>query len=456
LHHARPVLLVALSALGLALVTASVGSGADPAPASASAERWPAWRGADGQGVANGAGIPLEWSATKNVLWKTALPGRGLSSPVVWGDRIFLTTAIEGEVVPGAEAMPHVLEGKPFVHPDAMGADRHHTFKVLSLDARDGTLLWERTAWEGTPVDSRHKKGSFASPTTVTDGERVYAYFGTEGLYAYDYAGERLWSFEPGVIGTMGVGIGTSPILYRDLVILLCDEEEAQRSFIVGLDRRTGEEVWRTKRPVELSFATPVVVSAGGRDEMVTSGTQLIIAYDPATGQERWRTKGLESNAVTTPLAGDDVVVFSSGYPSKISVAVRPGGSGDITDTDRVLWRYEKGSAYVPSPILYRGFVYLLTDRGRLTCLDATTGEVRYEGGRLGASFMASPVAVDGHLLLTSEEGDTYVVKAGPEFEIVGQNPLDEPVGASAAVAGGRIYIRGHKHLFAIGDAPAS
>jgi outer membrane protein assembly factor BamB len=337
-----------------------------------------------------------------------------------------------------------------------MGADRRHAFKVLSLDARDGSILWERTAWEGTPVDSRHKKGSFASPTTVTDGERVYAYFGTEGLYAYDYDGELLWSFDPGVIGTMGVGIGTSPILYRDLVILLCDEEEAKRSFIVGLDRKTGREVWRTKRPVELTFATPVVVSAGGRDEMVTSGVELIIAYDPATGRELWRMRGLESNAVTTPLVGDDVVVFSSGYPSKISVAVRPGGEGDITDSERVLWTYEKGSAYVPSPILYDGFVYLLTDRGRLSCLDAQTGEVRYEGGRLGAGFLASPVAVDGHILLMSEEGDTYVVKAGPEFEIVGQNPLDEPIGASAALAGGRIYIRGQKHLFAIGNTPAS
>jgi outer membrane protein assembly factor BamB len=230
LNHVSPLQPFALCAFGLASLMASPGSAADPA----SGDRWPAWRGADGQGVADGAPIPLEWSATKNVVWKNALPGRGLSSPVVWGDRIFLTTAIEGEVVPGEDAIPHVLEGKPFVHPDAMGADRHHTFKVLSLDARDGSVLWERTAWEGVPVDSRHKKASFASPTTVTDGERVYAYFGTEGLYAYDCAGHPLWSFEPGVIGTMGVGTGTSPILYRDLLILLCDEEEGKAAVAGG------------------------------------------------------------------------------------------------------------------------------------------------------------------------------------------------------------------------------
>jgi outer membrane protein assembly factor BamB len=450
LRHPRPLLLAALAALGVAA------SGASPDSGSKTVESWPAWRGAHGQGIADGAGIPLEWSATKNVLWKTALPGRGLSSPVVWGDRIFLTTAIEGELVPGAKAIPHVMEGEPFVHPDSVGADRRHAFKLLSLDARDGSVLWERTVWEGRPVDARHKKASYASPTAVTDGERVYAYFGTEGLYAYDYDGEPVWSFDPGVIGTMGVGVGTSPILYRDLLILLCDEEEGKRSFVVALDRRTGREVWRRKRPVEITFATPVIISTGERDEMVTSGFEAIIAYDPATGRELWTMRGLESNAVTTPLAGDGVVVFSSGYPSKVSIAVRPGGEGDITDGPNVLWRYGKGSAYVPSPLLYEGLVYLLTDRGRLSCLDARTGEVRYEGGRLGASFMASPIAVDGHLLLTSEEGNTYVVKAGPEFEIVGQNPLDEPVGASAAVAGGTIYIRGQKHLFAIGDAPAS
>jgi outer membrane protein assembly factor BamB len=205
-----------------------------------------------------------------------------------------------------------------------------------------------------------------------------------------------------------------------------------------------------------VSWATPVLVSTGGRDELVTSGSQLIVAYDPATGRELWRMKGLESNAVTTPLVGDGVVVLSSGYPSKVSIAVQPGGSGDITGSSRVLWRYNKGSAYVPSPILYDGHVYLVTDKGLLTCLDARTGEVRYEGARppVPASFTASPVAVNGHLFLTSQDGDTFVVKAGPRFEVVGTNPLGEPVSASAAVAGGRLYLRGETHLFAIG-APA-
>jgi outer membrane protein assembly factor BamB len=418
-------------------------------------DRWPGWRG-EGQGVAVATRVPLEWTPSKNVRWKSEIPGRGHSSPIVWGDRIFLTTAIEGEIVPGAKAVRHVAEGQEFVHPDATGADRRHTYKLLSLDARDGRVAWERTVWEGTPADSRHKKGSFASPTAVTDGERVYAYFGSEGLYAYDFDGKLAWKFDPGVVATMGVGVGTSPVLYRDLVILLCDEDNGEQSFIVALDRRTGREAWRAPRKVEASWATPVLVSAGGRDELVTSGSQLIVAYDPATGREVWRMKGLESNAVTSPVAGTGVVVLSSGFPSKVSIAVKPGGSGDITHSSQVAWRYDKGSAYVPSPILYEGHVYLMTDKGLLTCLDARTGEVRYEGARppVPASFTASPVAVNGHLLLTSQDGDTFVVKAGPRFEVVGTNPLGEPVSASAAVAGHRLYLRGETHLFAIG-APA-
>ena len=361
-------------------------------------------------------------------------------------------------MVPGAKAVKHVAEGQEFVHPDAMGADRRHTFKLLSLDARDGRILWERTVWEGTPVDSRHKKASFASPTATTDGERVFAYFGSEGLYAYDFDGHPAWRFDPGVVGSMGVGVGTSPVLYRDLLILLCDEDNGEKSYIVALDRRTGKEAWRVPRKTEVSWATPVVVSGNGRDELVTSGNQLVQAYDPATGRELWRMKGLESNAVTTPVVGDGVVVLSSGYPSKVSVAVKPGGSGDITGSPRVLWRYEKGSAYVPSPILYDGHVYLMTDKGLLTCLDVRTGEVRYEGARppVPASFMASPVAVNGHLLLTSQDGDTFVVRAGPRFELVGTNPLGEPISASAAVAGGRLFIRGERHLFAIGTPAGS
>jgi outer membrane protein assembly factor BamB len=421
------------------------------APLLAAPPHWAQWRGPDGLGIASDPSVPLEWSPTKNVLWSVEIPGRGHSSPVVWGDRIFLTTAVEGEVVPGAKAVKHLMEGQDFQHPDGIGADHKQTLEVLALDAKSGKILWQKTAWEGTPYDTRHKRGSYASPTPVTDGTLVYAYFGSEGLYVYDFAGTLKWSWKTGGIASFGVGVGTSPVLHDKLVILQCDEDNGERSFIVGLDRKTGKEVWRTARNVEVSWATPILVTSGGRRELVAAGNQAIVGYDPASGKELWRTKGLESNAVPSPVAGNDVVVVSAGFPTKIAFAMRPGGTGDASD--RVLWRYDKGTAYVPSPILVDGLLYLVTDKGLVTCLDAKTGKVHYEGGRppTGASFMASPVAVAGHVLLSSLDGDTIVLKAGTTHEIVRSNPLGEPIAASPAVAGGRIYIRGEHHLFAIG-----
>jgi outer membrane protein assembly factor BamB len=413
---------------------------------------WPGWRGPTGQGTSDETGLPLEWSATANVRFKTELPGRGHSSPVVWGNRIFLTTSIEGDVVTGAKAVVHYDEGKEFVHPDGVGADRRQTFKVLALDGDSGKILWERTAWEGMPYDSRHKRGAYAAPTPVTDGKSVFASFGGEGLYAYDFDGTLLWKVAPFGIATMGVGYGISPLLYRDLVLVQCDEDSGDKSFLAAYDKKTGKQAWRVARKVQVSWATPILVKAGARDELVTAGAEHVIAYAPATGKELWRMKGLESNAVPSPVAGDDVVVLTSGYPAKIAVAVKPGGSGDVTDSKSVLWKYTKGTAYVPSPILYRGYVYLVTDKGLLSCLDAKTGELKYEGARppSGTSFMASPVAYDGKLLLLSMDGDAFVVKAGPSYEVLSTNAMGEPMAASPAIANGRLYLRGEHTLFCI------
>jgi outer membrane protein assembly factor BamB len=417
---------------------------------------WPQWRGPAGQGISAETDLPSQWSGTENVAWKTAIPGRGHSSPIVWGNRVFLTTAVEGDVVaPGAKGTRHVIDGQDFVHPDGVGADRKQTLKVMALDADSGKVLWERTAWEGAPFDTRHKRGSFASPTPVTDGKRVYVWFGSEGLYTYDFDGKLLWKAELGGIATMGVGVGTSPVLFKDLIILQCDEDNGEKSFIAALDAKTGKQAWRVSRKVQISWATPVIVraQAGGRerDELVTAGTEAVIAYDPATGKELWRSKGLESNAVPSPVAGKGVVVLSAGYPAKIAMAVKPGGSGDV-GTSQIAWTYAKGTAYVPSPILYGDYVYLVTDKGLLTCLDARTGEVKYEGVRppTGATFMASPVAFEGKILLFSEDGDTHVVKAGPQHELLRTNPLGEPIQASPAISQGSLFIRGAQHLYRI------
>jgi outer membrane protein assembly factor BamB len=415
---------------------------------------WPQWRGPDGQGVSMETGLPTEWSGVENVKWKTAIAGRGHSSPIVWGKKIFLTSALDGETIPGRTAgVTHKMsDGSTFVHPDAVGANLRHTFKVICVDRDSGKILWERVAYEGEVKDSRHKKASFASSTPATDGKYVFAFFGSEGLYAYDFKGKQIWKQDMGTLGTASVGYGVSPILYDNLVIMQCDES-GMKSFIAAFDKKTGKEVWRVARNVDVTWSTPVLVQTGTRTELVTGAAEAIIAYDPATGKELWRHKGLESNAVPTPVVSKDLVVLTSGSPIKIALALKAGGSGDVTGTSQLAWSYHKGTAYVPSPILYGDYVYLMTDRGLLTCLDAKTGKMEYEGARVPkpTTFLASPVAYEGKILLTSEEGETFVLKAGPKYEVLRSNSVGEPVYASPAIANGNLFIRGKKHLFAIG-----
>jgi outer membrane protein assembly factor BamB len=415
------------------------------------AANWPQWRGPDSQGISAETGLPLEWSSTKNIKWKTALPGQGHSSPIVWGERIFLTTAIEGEVIPGAKQPKHILGGEEYVHPDTTADNRHHTLKVLCLAGRTGKLLWERTAYAGRVYDGRHRKATYANSTPVTDGRYVYVWFGSEGLYCYDFNGKLVWQQSLGGIATIGLGVASSPVLHENLVILQCDEDAGDKSFIAALDKRTGKQVWRTPRKIEASWTTPVLVRTSTRVELIASGNENVIAYNPLTGQELWRTLGTGGYTVPTPLVGQGLVMVSAAHPVKRALAIRPGGSGDVSGT-HIAWQRDKGTGYTPSSILYGDYVYLMTDRGLVTCLDARTGEVKYEGARVPkpATFSASPVAFDGKLLLTSEDGDTFVIKAGPQHEVLATNALDEPIFASPALAGGNIYLRGAKHLYCI------
>ena len=435
---------ISLAAAGLGLLSQTVSAG-----------NWPQWRGPDGSGISTEKGLPSEWSPTKNIKWKTPIDGRSHSSPIVWGKMIFLTTAIEGAEVPGAKAAKHMLGDKEFVHPDSIGANKKHTFKVIALDRDSGKIAWQATAWEGTPYDDRHRKSSYAASTPATDGKMVYAFFGTEGLYAYDFKGNLAWKAQIGNIATLGMGAATSPILFDNLVIVQADEDNGEASFIVALDKKTGKEVWKASRKgVQVSWSTPLLVKTASRTELIASGTEFVIAYDPATGKELWRHKGVESNAIPSPVANNEMVYLVAGFPAKIAMAIRLGQNGDLTGTQNVPWKYEKGTAYVPSPILYGDYLYLTTDRGILTALDAKTGEVKYEGGRIPipATFTASPVAFEGKILMTSEDGDTFIIKAGPKHEIIGTNSVGEAVYASPAIADGRIFIRGEKNLYCIGS----
>jgi glucose dehydrogenase len=251
------------------------------------------------------------------------------------------------------------------------------------------------------------------------------------------------------------MGPGTSPVLFENTVILQCDDENNDESAILALDKKTGKEVWKTSRKVQASWSTPLLVRTPDRTELITSGNELIISYDPKTGKELWRAKGHESNAIPTPVAGRGMVIVYAGFPVKKTIAIQLGGSGDITGTKNIAWQYDKGAAYVPSSIAYGDYFYLMTDRGIITCLEAATGKVVYEGGRIPvpATFTASPVAFDGKILMTSEDGDTYVVKAGPKHEIIATNSIGEPVYASPAISDGMIFIRGEKNLYCIRNA---
>lgn len=442
-------LLLAVSAVCL-IATAFRPSTSEATPNT----NWSQWRGPEGTGVSTETNAPAEWSNNKNIKWKTAIAGHGHSSPIVWGNKVFLTTDVEGATVPGNKAVEHKIEGQIFVHPDSVGADRKHNFKVLCVDRATGRLLWEQTAYTGAVFDDRHRKGSYAAPTPATDGNYVYAWFGGEGdgLYAYDMNGKLMWKTPVGKIASVGMGPGASPVLHDNVVLLQCDEDEGKNSFIVAIDKKTGKQVWKTSRQVQASWATPLVIQHGGRAEVITSGNEWIISYDAKTGKELWKMKGHGSNAIGTPLVGHGLVFVYAGFPVKKTFAIKLGATGDITGSANMVWQYDKGTAYVPSSILYGDYLYLMSDRGILTCLDAKTGKVVYEGGRIPvpATFTASPIAVEGKLLLTSEDGDTYVVKAGPKHEVVATNSVGEPVYASPAIADGMIFIRGEKNLYGI------
>lgn len=437
-------------AIGCAFTAgADVAARGDQAEETA-AHQWGQWRGPLANGMAPHAKPPIEWSETKNVRWKIPLPGKGHSTPVVWGDRVFVTTA-----VPFGEAAPPKYSGAPGGH-DEVPITHRHKFMVMAVDRRDGKILWERTVREEMPHQGGHRTASLASSSPVSDGERVYVYFGSWGLYCLDLEGELLWKRDFGKLDTMhGHGEGSSPALHGDALIVNWDHEGD--SFLIALDKRTGRELWKTARERASSWTTPIVVEHAGRAQVIISGSQRLRAYDLADGKLIWECSGLSvENVVASPVAGIGLVFAGSTYDKPGILAIRlEGAKGDITGTPQVAWQRRRGAPYVPSPLLLGEALYFLNHyQGMITRADARTGEDLPGPFRLPGmhNVFASPVAGAGRVYVTSREGLTVVLKDGNTLEVLAQNRLEDHFSASAALVGDAVFLRGERFLYCLAE----
>jgi outer membrane protein assembly factor BamB len=431
--------------------------------ATAQAQNWPSFRGPRASGVADGAAPPVSWDAEKNlnIKWKTAIPGLAHSSPVVWGNRVFVTTASS------LDPSPYLRHGLFGDGDEAQDFKLKHQWKVYCLDKRTGKILWQQIAHEGTPKIRRHVKSTHANSTPATDGKHVVAFFGSEGLYCYDINGKRLWSKDLGVldIGAFNVrelqwGNASSPIIYKNLVIVQCDVRDNQ--FIAAFDIRDGKEVWRVKRDELPSWGTPTVYEGKTRAELITNGTNLICGYDPLTGKELWRLKGNSLITCPTPIIAHDLIFVTSGYrPIKPIYAIRVGATGDISleagreSNQSIAWSKMKGGPYQPTPLVYGDHLFTNSNNGVLGCYNARTGELIYEQriADKGGSYSASPVAADGKLYLSSEDGEIFVIKTGPKYELLATNRMGEVLMATPAISDGMIFVRGRNHIFGIAES---
>ena len=429
---------------------------------------WAQWRGPDATGVAPFGDPPLEWGEGKNVRWKVEIPGKGSASPIVWDDRVFVVTAIPSDGTPG-EATPRPGSagatgrsgggqafgrggGGGFHSVAPTGAQE---FVILALSRDDGSVLWQQTARQEMPHEGAHPKGTWASNSAVTDGVHVYAFFGSRGLYCYDVDGNLKWEKDLGDMTIrLGFGEGASPTLAGDKLIVNWDHEG--QSFIVALDKSTGEEIWRSERDELTSWTTPIVVEHDGRHQVITSATNRVRSYDLDTGELIWEGSGVTMNAIPSPVAADGFVYLTSGFMGNALRAIRLDvARGDISRSDAVVWEHDRDTPYVPSPLLYGDNLYILkSNSGIISSVDAKTGEVNYGPLRLEglAEVFASPVGASDRVYIVDRDGNALVIQNGPEFKVLARNSLDDGFDASPAIVGQEIYLRGNRFLYRISE----
>ena len=424
------------------------------ATAANQSTNWPQFRGPGALGVSDNPNLPDHWSTNENVAWKIEVPGRGWSSPIVWGDRVFVTTVLsEGEVEPAKKGL-------------YFGGDRkevpkaRHQWLVLGYDLKSGRELWRQEAHRGAPPNQLHVKNTYSSETPVTDGERVYTYFGNVGLFCYDLDGKPLWSTNwPPVKTRYGWGHAASPIVHNGRVFVVNDNEE--KSFAVALDARTGGQIWRVERDEKSNWATPYIWQNEQRTEIITCGSKRVRSYD-LDGKLLWEFGGMSTIVIPTPFSKFGLLYVCSGYVGdkvRPVFAVKPGAAGDIslqpgeTNNQFIAWYQRVASPYNPSPLLYGDHFYVLFDFGFLSCHDARTGRQVYEKQRIRTdttSFTASPWAANGKIFALSEDGDTFVFQAGPDYKLLHKNSLDEMCMATPAIAGDRLLIRTLTKLYCL------
>ena len=425
---------------------------------TASGQNWPSFRGNNASGVAEGKKTPSTWSVdnSQNIIWKTPIPGFSHASPIVWGNRVYVITAISSDSKIGFIAKDRGI--------DLARDSVPHTWKIYSLDKKSGQIIWSHTAYEGVPRARRHVKATQANSTPVTDGRYMVALFGSEGLACYDVNGKLIWKQDLGILNpglwddpNSSWGHSSSPIIYKDLVIVQADGHK--QSFIAAFNLKDGKQAWRAERGEITSWTTPTINTLSNRAELIANGGRFIRGYDPLTGKELWRFADDNTEVkMQAPLIGHGLIYVTGGYPpGRAMYAFKPGAVGDISlkggeETNNfIAWKSSKGSPYTPTPIIYGDLLYTIADNGVLSAYDAKTGSVIYQE-RLPSSFSASPVAADGKLYLSSEDGDVFVVRAGRKFELLAKNVMGQPLMATPAISDGLLILRTTDYIYAVGE----
>lgn len=421
-----------------------------PAFGESFADNWHQWRGPDATGVSTTADPPVEWSEDENVKWKVAIEGQGTSTPIIWGNKVFVLTAINTGVKDPSIPDPEDQPKTNFF--DIKQPNAQHAFVVLCLDRNTGKEIWRQTATTKIPHQGAHNDNDFAPASPTTDGKHLYCWFGSAGLFCFDLQGNKIWEKDLGEVKVgSSLGEGCSPVLHNGKIVIVRDH--AGQSTIEVLDAKTGKELWKRKRDEGNAWATPRIIQHSGKTQVITAASGFVRSYDLDNGDIIWQCSGLTGNAIPCPVVEGDYVICMSGYQGYSAMAIPLTETGDISDSDKILWKKERGTPYIPSPLLYEGLLYYnQSNQSILTCLNSKTGEVVFGPERVGelSNIYASPVGAGGRVYLTGRNGNTLVLQRGPDYEVTALNKLDERFDASPAIAGNQLFLRGAKHLYCI------